>query len=99
FADDFVIENATRKVVKNKRRNLVNKVQKATIPEKCNNTVSEQDLLKLVKPICKELDVPITDVVNTLKNDIQNKKFKLPESELRINAIKLAIVFLNKLEI
>ncbi|CAG8810863.1 21071_t:CDS:2, partial [Dentiscutata erythropus] len=40
FADDFVIENA---IVKNKRRNSVDKVQKATIPEKCNDTVSEQN--------------------------------------------------------
>ncbi|CAG8564968.1 9875_t:CDS:10, partial [Dentiscutata erythropus] len=84
FADDFVIENATRKVVKDKRRNSVDRVQKATTPEKCNDAVSEQNndgSFEISETVCKELDVPITDIVNTLKNDTQNEKFKSPESE------------------
>ncbi|CAG8817425.1 18562_t:CDS:1, partial [Dentiscutata erythropus] len=83
-ADDYVVENCTNKVIKDKKRNAVVTVQNSTTPEKCNDAVSKQNddgSFEISETICEEIDVPITEVVTTIKKDTQNEKLKSPESE------------------
>ncbi|CAG8677318.1 2930_t:CDS:2, partial [Cetraspora pellucida] len=82
--DDFVVENCIKKVIKDKKRNAVDKVQKSTTPEKCNDVVSNQNndgSFEVSESICKEIDVPITNVVTEVKKYTQNPKLRSPESE------------------
>ncbi|CAG8645534.1 14779_t:CDS:2, partial [Dentiscutata erythropus] len=83
-ADDYVVENCTKKVIKDKKRNAVVTVQNSTTPEKCNDAVSKQNddgSFEISETICEDIDVPITEVVTTVKKDTQNEKLKSPESE------------------
>ncbi|CAG8647830.1 13738_t:CDS:2, partial [Dentiscutata heterogama] len=83
-ADDYVVENCTKKVIKNKKRNAVVTVQNSTTPEKCYDAISKQNddgSFEISETICKEIDVLITEVVTTVKKDTQNEKLKSPDSE------------------
>ncbi|CAG8856109.1 32735_t:CDS:1, partial [Gigaspora margarita] len=83
-ADNYVVENSTKKVIKDKKRNSVAKVQDSTTPEKCNEAVSNQKddgSFEISETVCKEIDVPVEKVVTEVKKDTKNEKLKSPESE------------------
>ncbi|CAG8815286.1 14767_t:CDS:1, partial [Cetraspora pellucida] len=82
--DDFVVENCIKKVIKDKKRNAVDTVQKSTTPEKCDDVVSKQNndgSFEVSETICKEIDVPVTNVVTEVKKYTQNPKLRSPKSE------------------
>ncbi|CAG8691244.1 9806_t:CDS:2, partial [Cetraspora pellucida] len=82
--DDYVVDNCIKKVIKDKKRNAVSTVQESATPEKCNDIVSNQNndgSFEVSETICKEIDVPATDVVTEVKECTQNPKLKSPESE------------------
>ncbi|CAG8826223.1 46422_t:CDS:2, partial [Gigaspora margarita] len=71
------------KVIKDKKKNAVAKLQDSTTPEKCNDVTSYQKddgSFEVNETICKEIDIPV-DVVPVVKKEIQNEKLKSPESE------------------
>ncbi|CAG8589160.1 10354_t:CDS:2, partial [Gigaspora rosea] len=83
-ADNYVVENSTKKVIKDKKRNSVAKVRDSTTPEKCNEAVSDQKddgSFEITETVCKEIDVPVEKVVTEVKKDTKNEKLKSPESE------------------
>ncbi|CAG8459731.1 8464_t:CDS:2, partial [Scutellospora calospora] len=83
-ADNYVVENCTKKVIKDKKRNAIVTIQSSTTPEKCEDAVSNQNdngSFEITETICKELDVPITEVVTNVKTCTKNKKLKPSESE------------------
>ncbi|CAG8458135.1 21465_t:CDS:2, partial [Racocetra persica] len=83
-ADNYVVDNCVKKVIKDKKRNAVVTVQESTTPEKCDDIVSKQKddgSFEVIETICKEIDVPATDVVNEVKECTENPKLKSPESE------------------
>ncbi|CAG8794997.1 1005_t:CDS:1, partial [Cetraspora pellucida] len=83
-ADDYVVDNCIKKVIKDKKRNAIITVQESTTPEKCDEIVSNQKndgSFEVNETICKEIDVPATDVVNKVKECTQNPKLNSPESE------------------
>ncbi|KAF0502491.1 serine/threonine protein kinase [Gigaspora margarita] len=83
-ADNYVVENSTKKVIKDKKRNSVAKVQDSTTPVRCNKAVSNQKnggSFEISETVCKEIDVPVEKVVNEVKKDTKNEKLKSPESE------------------
>ncbi|CAG8782068.1 44492_t:CDS:1, partial [Gigaspora margarita] len=83
-ADNYVIENCTKKVITDKKKNAVITVQDSTTPGKCNDAVSHQKddgSFEINDTVCKAIDVPIADVVPTAKKYAQNKKLKSPNSE------------------
>ncbi|CAG8713061.1 4588_t:CDS:2, partial [Gigaspora rosea] len=99
LADDYVVENCIKKVIKDKKRNAVAKVRESTTPDKCNDIVSNQKddgSFEVSETICKEIDVPVTEVVTKVKKGTQNKKLKSPESEqwwktaLNLSYLKIA---------
>ncbi|CAG8857316.1 38427_t:CDS:1, partial [Gigaspora margarita] len=66
LVDNYVVENCIKKVIKDKKRNAVAKVRESTTPEKCNDIVSNQKddgSFEVSETICKEIDVPVTEVV------------------------------------
>ncbi|CAG8823924.1 20375_t:CDS:1, partial [Gigaspora rosea] len=83
-ADNYVVDNSAKKVIKDKKRNAVVTVQNSTTPEKCNDAVANQKddgSFEISDTVCKEIDVPVENVVTEVKKDTQNKKLKSPESE------------------
>ncbi|CAG8723896.1 19540_t:CDS:2, partial [Gigaspora rosea] len=77
-ADNYVIDHSIKKVIKDKKKNAVAKLQDSTTPEKCNDVISNQKddgSFEVSETICKEIDIPI-DVKET-----QNEKLKSPKSE------------------
>ncbi|CAG8437102.1 2128_t:CDS:10, partial [Scutellospora calospora] len=83
-ADNYVVENCIKKVIKDKKRNAVVTIQDSTTPEKCEDAVSNQNddgFFEVNETICNELDIPVTNVVTTVKKSTTNKKLKSPESE------------------
>ncbi|CAG8824820.1 9263_t:CDS:1, partial [Cetraspora pellucida] len=83
-ADDYVVDNCAKKVIKNKKRNAVITVQEVATPEKCDDVVSNQNddgSFEVSETICEEIDVPVTNVVTEVKECTQNPKLKSPESE------------------
>ncbi|CAG8444906.1 4173_t:CDS:10, partial [Scutellospora calospora] len=98
-ADNYVVENCTKKVIKDKKRNAVVTIQDSTTPEKCEDAVSNQKddgSFEISETICNELDIPATNVVTTVKKSTKNKKLKSPECEpwwktaLTISYLKVA---------
>ncbi|CAG8757943.1 22976_t:CDS:2, partial [Gigaspora rosea] len=82
-ADDYVIDNSIKKVIKDKKKNAVVELQGLTTSEKCNDVVSKQKndgSFEISETICKEIDIPV-DVVPVVKKETQNEKLKSPESE------------------
>ncbi|CAG8847964.1 26594_t:CDS:1, partial [Gigaspora margarita] len=82
-ADDYVIDNSIKKVIKDKKKNAVIELQGSTTPDKCNDVVSNQNddgSFEVSETICKEIDIPV-DVVPVVKKETQNEKLKSPESE------------------
>ncbi|CAG8812231.1 13476_t:CDS:1, partial [Gigaspora rosea] len=64
-ADNYVIDNSIKKVIKDKKKNAVVELQGSTTPEKCNDVVSNQKddgSFEVSETICKEIDIPV-DVV------------------------------------
>ncbi|CAG8832862.1 1547_t:CDS:1, partial [Cetraspora pellucida] len=83
-ADDYVVDNCIKKVVKDKKRNAVVTVQESTTPEKCDDVVSNQNndgSFEVSETICKEIDIPVTNVVTEVKKCTQNPKLRSPKSE------------------
>ncbi|RIB28439.1 hypothetical protein C2G38_1492983 [Gigaspora rosea] len=83
-ADNYVVENSIKKVIKDKKRNAVAKLRDSTTPEKCNDVVSNQNddgSFEISETVCKEIDVPVEKVVTEVKKDTKNEKLKSPESE------------------
>ncbi|CAG8711060.1 1674_t:CDS:1, partial [Cetraspora pellucida] len=67
-----------------KKRNAVATVQESTTPEKCDDIVSNQKSdgsFEVNETICKDIDVPVTNVVNEVKECTQNPKLQSPQSE------------------
>ncbi|KAF0332761.1 serine/threonine protein kinase, partial [Gigaspora margarita] len=82
-ADNYVIDNSIKKVIKDKKKNAVVKLQDSTTPEKCNDVISNQKddgSFEVSETICKEIDIPV-DVVPVVKKETQNEKLKSPESK------------------
>ncbi|CAG8668491.1 16148_t:CDS:2, partial [Cetraspora pellucida] len=95
--DDYVVDNCIKKVIKDKKRNAVITLQESTTPEKCDDIVSNQKndgSFEVNETICKEIDVPATDVVNEVTECTQNPKLRSPKSEPWWKTA-LAISFLN----
>ncbi|CAG8784454.1 17255_t:CDS:1, partial [Cetraspora pellucida] len=83
-ADDFVVDNCVKKVIKDKKRNAVATIQESTTPEKCDDIVSNQNndgSFEINETICKDIDVPVTNVVTEVKKCTQNPKLRSPKSE------------------
>ncbi|CAG8609803.1 12271_t:CDS:2, partial [Cetraspora pellucida] len=83
-ANDYVVDNCIKKVIKDKKRNAVATVQESITPEKCDDIVSNQNndgSFEVSKTICKEIDVPVTNVVTEVKKCTQNPKLRSPKSE------------------
>ncbi|CAG8826032.1 6478_t:CDS:1, partial [Cetraspora pellucida] len=83
-ADNYVVENCIKKVIKNKRRNSVREAQESVTPEKCDDIVSNQKddgSFEVSETICEEIDVPVTNVVTEMKKCAQSPKLRSPESE------------------
>ncbi|CAG8830656.1 2095_t:CDS:1, partial [Cetraspora pellucida] len=83
-ADDYVIDNCIKKVIKDKKRIAVATVQESATPEKCDDIVSKQNndgSFEVSETICKEIDVPVTNVVTEVKKCTQNPKLRSPKSE------------------
>ncbi|CAG8811168.1 40786_t:CDS:2, partial [Gigaspora margarita] len=83
-ANDYVIDNSIKKVIKDKKKNAVAKLQDSTTLEKCNDVVSKQNddgSFEVSETICKEVGIPV-DVVPVVKKETKNEKLKSPESEL-----------------
>ncbi|CAG8741613.1 36953_t:CDS:2 [Gigaspora margarita] len=105
-ADNYVIENCTKKVMTDKKKIAVVTVQDSTISEKCNDAVSHQKddgSFEISDTVCKETDVPVADLVPTAKKYTQNKKLKSPNSEplwktaLTLNYLKVVAPHHKKL--
>ncbi|RIB08048.1 hypothetical protein C2G38_2147276 [Gigaspora rosea] len=76
-ADNNVVENSTKKVIKDKKRNSIAKMQDSTTPEKCNETVSNQKddrSFEISETVCKEIDIPVERVVTEVEKDHKKDK-------------------------
>ncbi|CAG8473033.1 16323_t:CDS:10, partial [Dentiscutata erythropus] len=85
LADNYVIENSIKKVIKDKKRNAVSKMRNSATPEKCNYTVFKQKddgSFEFSETVCEEIDVHVVDIVPTAKKYTQNKKLRSLQSEL-----------------
>ncbi|CAG8725754.1 3161_t:CDS:2, partial [Racocetra persica] len=83
-ADNYVVDNCIKKVIKDKKRNAVITVQESATPEKCGEIISNQKddgSFEVSETICKEIDVPATKVITEVKKCTQNPKLRSPESE------------------
>ncbi|CAG8820522.1 8479_t:CDS:2, partial [Cetraspora pellucida] len=72
-----------------KKRNAVATVQESTTPEKCDDVVSNQNddgSFEVSETICKEIDVPVTNVVTEVKKSEPWWKTALTTSYLNIAA-------------
>ncbi|CAG8611584.1 1530_t:CDS:2, partial [Cetraspora pellucida] len=82
--DDFVVENCIKKAIKDKKRNAVATVRNLATPEKCDDITSKQNndgSFEVSETICKEIDVPVTNVVTEVKKCTQNPKLRSSKSE------------------
>ncbi|CAG8561234.1 25093_t:CDS:2, partial [Racocetra persica] len=69
YADNYVVDNCIKKVIKDKKRNAVATVQEPTTPEKCDDIVSNQKddgSFEVNETICKEIDIPATETGLTI---------------------------------
>ncbi|CAG8817172.1 20253_t:CDS:1, partial [Cetraspora pellucida] len=83
-ADDYVVDNCIKKVIKDKKRIAVATVQESATPEKCDDVVSKQNndgSFEVSETICEEIDVPATKVVSEVKKGTQNPKLRSPKSQ------------------
>ncbi|CAG8773773.1 36921_t:CDS:2, partial [Gigaspora margarita] len=68
-----------------KRRNMPVTTQSVPIPGKFKVSMSNQkifnEFFEVIETICKEVDIPIVDIVTILKKCTQNKKLQSPESD------------------
>ncbi|RIB18066.1 hypothetical protein C2G38_2086696 [Gigaspora rosea] len=84
FTDNYVINKYAKKAIKDKKRSAIVDIQTSTTPDKHEAAVSKQKddgSFELNETICKELEVPMKDIVNTIKLSTNNKKLQSLKSD------------------
>ncbi|KAF0449009.1 kinase-like protein [Gigaspora margarita] len=83
FTDNYVIENCSKKVIKDQKRSAIVNLQSSMTPDKYEEIVSKQKddgSFELSETICKEL-IPMEDIMTTVKSSTNNKKLQSPKSD------------------
>ncbi|CAG8502379.1 24218_t:CDS:2, partial [Racocetra persica] len=84
FTDNYVIDICAKKTIKDEKRSAIVYFQISTTLDKYETAVSKQKddgSFELSEIICKELEVPIEDIVTTVKSSTPNERLQSPGSD------------------
>ncbi|CAG8589885.1 8938_t:CDS:2 [Dentiscutata erythropus] len=85
FTDNYVIDSCAKKVIKDKKRFAIVRLQTSITPDKYEAAVSKQKedgSFELSETICNELEVPMEDIMTKVKMNTNNKRLQSPKSDL-----------------
>ncbi|CAG8527252.1 15676_t:CDS:2, partial [Cetraspora pellucida] len=84
FTDNYVIDNCAKRTIKDEMRSAIVYFQISTTPDKYEAAVPKQKddgSFELNETICKELEVPIEDIITIVKSSTPDKRLQSPESD------------------